>query len=130
MREAGASEVLVWNRTRSRADDLAEELGLTATGVPRDAELLVNATAVGMNHEPDALERLGISGLEPPKVVVDLVYSADCATPVQSWGESVGATVVDGIEVLVRQGARSFEAWTGQAAPLEVMREAALGVEP
>jgi shikimate dehydrogenase len=128
LREAGA-EVLVWNRTPERARELARDLGVLAGERAAPAELVVNATSVGMKHELDALERLGIAELEPPRVVVDLVYSASGPTPVQSWGESSGATVIDGMELLVRQGGRSFEAWTGHAPPLELMRRAALGTE-
>ena len=58
--------------------------------------------------------------------VVDLVYRSDGAeTPVAGWARGGGAHVVDGIEVLVRQGALSFELWTGRPAPLEAMRAAA-----
>jgi shikimate dehydrogenase len=56
--------------------------------------------------------------------VVDLVY-AHGITPVLAWGERRGARLVDGLEILVRQGARSFERWTGRAAPIDVMRAAA-----
>jgi shikimate dehydrogenase len=129
LRDAGAAEVAVWNRTPARARELAGELGVAAVERPGQSDLVVNATSVGMRHELDALELLGISELDPPRVVVDLVYSAAGPTPVQSWGESLGAIVIDGIELLVRQGARSFETWTGRAPPLELMRHAALGVD-
>jgi shikimate dehydrogenase len=57
---------------------------------------------------------------------VELVYRADGEpTPVAAWALDGGAEVVDGLEVLVRQGARSFSLWTGVDAPLEVMRAAA-----
>jgi shikimate dehydrogenase len=129
LREAGAAHVAVWNRTPGRARELARDLGVSATDRPEDADLLVNATSVGMSREPDTLERLGIAGLEPPRVVVDFVYSADGPTPVQSWGERAGAAVIDGMELLVRQGGRSFEGWTGHQPPLDQMRRAALGTE-
>jgi shikimate dehydrogenase len=76
--------------------------------------------------EPAALTALGLESRRPPEVVVDLVYRADgTATPVQAWAERAGARVVGGLEVLVRQGARSFELWTGRPAPLDAMRAAA-----
>jgi shikimate dehydrogenase len=90
---------------------------------------VVNATSVGLEPDPsegEAIAALGLEGLEPPAVVVDLVYAAG-ATPVLAWGERRGARLVDGLEVLVRQGARSFERWTGRSAPLEVMRAAVHG---
>ena len=55
---------------------------------------------------------------------MDLVYG-DEPTALGRWAAQRGATVVEGLEVLVRQGARSFELWTGQPAPLDVMRRAA-----
>ena len=128
LRQAGAAEVAVWNRTPYRAEKLAAELGIRQARRPEPCEVLVNATSVGLGREPDAVERLGIAHLDPPAIVVDLVYSREGPTPVQAWGEAAGATVVDGIEVLVRQGALSLESWTGAEAPLDVMREAALGL--
>jgi shikimate dehydrogenase len=56
-------------------------------------------------------------------VVVDLVYG-DSPTPFARWGEERGARVVDGLEVLVRQGARSLALWTGEDAPVDTMRAA------
>jgi shikimate dehydrogenase len=126
--EAGA-EVAVWNRTPARARRLADELGVRAVERPEPADLLVHATSVGLDPvlaEPEALAALGLVGVDPPPVVVDLVYG-DAEPPVTSWAARGGARVVDGIEVLVRQGALSFERWTGREAPLEAMRKAARG---
>jgi hypothetical protein len=68
----------------------------------------------------DTLEGLP---LVDARVVVDLVYGAQ-VTPVVRWAEERGARVVDGLEVLVRQGARSLALWTGAEPPVEVMRRA------
>jgi shikimate dehydrogenase len=128
LREAGAAEVAVWNRTPERADALARELGIEHVAEPRQVDLLVNATSVGLDPaeaEESALAQLGLAAIDPPAVVVDLVYRRGAATPVQAWAERAGAHVVDGLEVLVRQGARSFELWTGRPAPVEAMRAAA-----
>jgi shikimate dehydrogenase len=129
LREAGA-RVAVWNRTAERARRLARDLGVDAVECPRGGgDLLVNATAVGLDPavpDDDALGELGLGAAGAPPVVVDLVYRADGeATPVAAWAERAGAELVDGIEVLVRQGARSFTLWTGARAPLEAMRGAA-----
>jgi shikimate dehydrogenase len=123
LREAGA-EVAVWNRTPERARDLAAELGVDHAEHPaRQADVLVNATSVGLRGEdlPALLE------LEPAPVVVELVYGSR-PTGLTRWAEERGARVVDGLEVLVRQGARSLGRWTGRAAPLEAMRRAARDV--
>jgi shikimate dehydrogenase len=128
LREAGAAEVAVWNRTPERAASLARELEVGAAERPGPADLLVNATSVGLDagtSDEAALEELCLLSIDPPPLVVDLVYRSGGSTPVQSWAERAGATVVDGLEVLVRQGARSFELWTGEPAPLAAMRAAA-----
>lgn len=116
LREAGA-DVTVWNRTRERGRQLAEEMGVRE-GLAR-AELVVNATSVGLTDGTLPLE-----GLEP-NVVVDLVYAAE-PTAVERWAAERGAEVVGGLEILVRQGARSLELWTGREAPIDAMRGAAV----
>ena len=62
----------------------------------------------------------------PGHTVVDLAYRADgTPTALVAAARAAGcARIVDGLEVLVRQGAASFERWTGVEAPVEVMREA------
>jgi shikimate dehydrogenase len=128
LRDAGA-DVAVWNRTGERAEMLARELDVAVAEHPGPADLLVNATAVGLDPavaERDALDALGLLEMDPPPVVADLVYRADgYSTPVSAWATRGGATVIDGLEVLVRQGALSFSLWTGLPAPLEAMRAAA-----
>jgi shikimate dehydrogenase len=130
LRDAGAAEVVVWNRTPERAEALARELEVSAATAPGPADLLVNATSVGLDQAPsdDALAALGLRDADPPATVVDLVYRGDGGpTPVAAWAARGGANVVDGLEVLVRQGALSFTLWTGLPAPLDAMRAAARG---
>jgi shikimate dehydrogenase len=129
LREAGA-RVTVWNRTPERARALAHELGVASTDAPgAGADLLVNATSVGLDPavaDDAALASLGLGGAQAPPLVVDLVYRAGGEpTPVAAWVRGCGAELVDGLEVLVRQGARSFSLWTGIEAPLDAMRAAA-----
>jgi shikimate dehydrogenase len=125
LREAGAN-VSVWNRTPERAEALAGELGVRFVRSPEPSDLLVNATSVGLAagaDEREALAALGLSGLEVPATVVDLVYG-DEPTPLWRWASAAGGRVVGGLEVLVRQGALSLELWTGRPAPVEAMRHA------
>jgi shikimate dehydrogenase len=111
--------VTVWSRTPEHAAELAAELGVAHSERPGPSELLVNATSVGL-RPGDTLDGLP---LVDARVVVDLVYGAG-PTPVARWAEERGARVVDGLEVLVRQGARSLELWTGREAPVDAMRKA------
>ncbi len=126
LREAGADEVSVWNRTAERAAGLARELGVRHAERPEPVDLLVNCTSVGLDpstsHE-EALETLALAGSEPPPTVADLVYGAG-TTAIVEWAGRAGARVVEGLEVLVRQGARSLESWTGRASPMDAMRMA------
>jgi shikimate dehydrogenase len=118
LQDAGAAEVSVWNRTRERAR------GLDARVVdrPGPAEIVVNATSVGL-HDDD-LSSLPLDGIGVPRLACDLVYRASGRTPFAAWATRAGAErVVDGLEVLVRQGALSFEIWTGREAPLGAMRQ-------
>jgi len=84
----------------------------------RAADLLVNATPLGRRDEmpirPAALPRDG--------AVIDLVYVTG-GTPLVRKARSLGLRTADGWEILLAQGARSFEMWTGRAAPVSAMRE-------
>jgi shikimate dehydrogenase len=120
LREAGA-DVAVWNRTAERAAELAAELGVRHAAALEPARVLVNVTSLGMRGE-DLPAELGLEGLEP-ELVADVVYGSE-PTALCRWGEQKGARVVAGLEMLLRQGARSFERWTGRPAPLDVMRRA------
>jgi len=123
----GASEVSIWNRTSERATELARALDVRAVERPQAAEVLVNCTSVGLQPTDDALSRLALStaSLGEFPLVVDLVYRGDEETELLAAARSAGARTVDGLEVLVAQGALSLELWTGRKAPLQTMREAA-----
>jgi shikimate dehydrogenase len=142
LREAGAREVSVWNRTPERAERLARELGVRAVREPARADLLVNCTSVGLERagerlaversasEPEGLNQLGLTfdQVGEYSYVIDMVYRAGL-TPLLAAAREHGARTLDGLEILLAQGALSFELWTGRAAPLEVMRRAARGLE-
>jgi shikimate dehydrogenase len=131
--EAGA-DVCVWNRTPTRAMELAAALGVRAVDRAVPADLLVNCTSVGLDSgarrplasEPSALNQLplGADQVGEYSYVVDLVYR-NGDTPLIAAARSAGAHVVDGLDVLVAQGALSFELWTGRPAPREAMRRGA-----
>ncbi len=137
--ERGAS-VWVWNRTPARADELVRDLARSGEGTPAEGrlravtaeqvranayELIVNCTSIGMRDE-NPFEHLP---LEPQRfgegvVLVDLVY-AGTESRLVAEARRRGATAVEGIEVLVQQGAESLRIWTGQEPPIEAMRSAA-----
>ncbi len=123
------AEVDVWNRTPLRAEHLCAELGgRPVESMPMDIrfyDLIVNSTSVGLRGEdPFAELPFAASDLEAKHTVVDLVYSGR-PSQLLTIAAHVGAPYVSGIEILVRQGARSLEIWTGKPAPLDVMRAAA-----
>jgi shikimate dehydrogenase len=127
VREGAA--VGVWNRTPLRSENLCEELGGEPVADPEqsDYDLLVNSTAVGLGDEnPFGELPLRRDGFGAAQVVVDMAYGSE-PSELLAAAEGAGATVVDGIEILVRQGARSLRRWTGQEPSLEVMRAAARG---
>jgi shikimate dehydrogenase len=124
---AGAADVAVWNRTPQRARALAAALGARAIEhVSEVPPLVVNCTSVGLSDDPQPFKALplGADSLGAGSRVVDLVYRAG-GTRLLEAARTRGADVVDGLEILVAQGAASFERWTGMAAPREAMREAA-----
>jgi shikimate dehydrogenase len=128
---AGAREVMIWNRTPGRAEQLATQLGARAVRRALGADLLVNCTAVGLQRsatERDTLNQLGLTfdQVGEYSYVVDLVYR-EGTTPLLAIARRRGAQTLDGLEILVAQGALSFELWTGRPAPLDVMRRAARG---
>jgi shikimate dehydrogenase len=119
-------EVDVWNRTAERAAAVAAELGAHAVAAPDPADyaLIVNTTAVGLRGE-DPFEHLplGAESFAPGQVVVDMVYGEE-PSPLLAAAEAAGAVTVDGLEMLVQQGALSLRIWTGEEPSLEAMRAA------
>ena len=129
--EAGAGSVVVVNRTAAAGERTAALApGLARTGQAdevRDADLVVNATPVGMGSDlglpvDDSLLRSG-------QIVVDLVYHPR-ETPLLQAAKSVGATTVGGLGMLVHQAAHQFHHWTGEDPPLEAMWAAARAGAP
>lgn len=123
-----------------RAEALADELGVRAVARTESADLLVNCTSVGLERplsqversasEPEELNQLGLTfdQVGNYSYVVDMVYRLG-STQLLIAAREHGARTLDGLEILLAQGALSFELWTGREAPLEVMRVAARGGE-
>ncbi len=104
-----------------RALELSEKNLAT---VLEGAEVLVNATSVGMSPEAEATP-VPARLLKPGLVVFDIVYN-----PVQTRllreAEEAGASIISGLDMLVWQGALSFEKWTGRKAPVDLMKREAM----
>lgn len=135
----GVRQLVLWNRSgkraRSLASDLAEHLDASPLEVVDDAsghisscDILVNTTSIGLEEQGADEQELASLRVRPEdigegKTVVDFVYRKG-GTALARAASSAGATAIDGIDILVRQGARSFELWTERSAPQSVMREA------
>ena len=123
LQQAGA-QVRVWNRTPERAAALGAEV-LPPAGPPPGADLLVNCTSVGLGDPSTTFKDLPLSpdAISTYATLVDLVYRPG-GTALELAARERGVTVVGGLEILVRQGARSFAGWTGMAPDLAAMRSA------
>ncbi len=123
---AGAASVAVVNRTEERAVRAAALAGPVGTvagpGSVADADLVVNATPVGMGD--DGGLPLDPDLLGPGQVVVDLVYHP-ATTPLLEAAAARGARTGNGLPMLVGQAAAAFTLWTGEAAPVRAMAAAA-----
>ena len=126
--DAGAT-VEIANRTEATAHDLAEAVpGATGHGLEadmladllEDAEILVNATSVGMESDETPVPADALHG---ELAVMDAVYQP-LETRLLRDAAEVGATTVDGAWMLLYQGVEAFELWTGDEPPVETMNEA------
>ncbi len=132
------AELTVLNRTEKQASELASALTeVTKKKISSGAlsseslsaylpktDILINATSIGMkpNH---TLSPVPANLLTPDLAVMDIVYNP-VETQLAKDTKAAGAKVVSGVEMLIYQGAAAFEIWTGQSAPVDVMRKAAL----
>jgi shikimate dehydrogenase len=122
--EAGA-EVEIKSRNEVKGGALAEQLGAAWSPLDRaplkDAQILINATSVGMEPE-DGVSPLASELLSGYGVVMDIVY-APLQTRLLKEAVEHGCVAVNGLEMLLYQGVAQFELWTGLEAPVDAMRE-------
>jgi shikimate dehydrogenase len=132
--ERGISEVNIANRSEGKARVLLElplirRLNLklvpwdTIPDYSKKAGLIINATTIGMNNESSLLDHQEINR---DAIVYDIVYKP-LNTDLLENAKYAGAEVVYGYEMLLYQGAKSFEIWTGIPAPISAMKKALLG---
>lgn len=131
--EAGIERLTVFNRTASRANSLKNELmpyfphridvkdweADALRDVFHESQLLVNATSVGLNGS--RFDELPLSELHSKCLVADLVYRPR-QTPLLKSAASLGLQTLEGVGMLVFQGAASFEIWTGVTPDATAMR--------
>ena len=90
------------------------------------ADILVNATSVGMSPDTDETP-VPAKLLKPSLVVFDVVYNPT-QTRLMREAEAAGAKTIGGLDMLVWQGALAFEKWTGQKPPVDLMKKEAMKV--
>jgi shikimate dehydrogenase len=127
--EAGA-QVTLASRTQSRLETLADILQCDSLPLAEidcvQADVLVNATSVGMKLIGD-VSLVPSACLANFQVVMDIVYSP-LETKLLREAKSGGCEVINGLSMLLYQGVAQFEAWTGEEAPVEVMRGALMNI--
>jgi shikimate dehydrogenase len=130
--DAGCAQITVANRTLDRAEQLREDLDPRIEVVSlgddlkpelADASLLVNSTAMGWSDEDLPISRDQIAMLHSGAIVYDLTYKHTAFLRV---AEAAGFETIDGLPMLVHQGAESFRLWTGQEPPFAAMWQAAV----
>ncbi len=121
---AGA-QVLIYNRTASRAQQLAQEFSASADPLvdlaQTSARIIINATSIGMYPHVKA-SPFPSDALKPDMTVFDTVYNPQ-QTLLLTQAAQAGATTISGTEMFIRQAAKQFELWTDQIAPLNAMQQ-------
>ncbi len=131
----GVRELFLVNRTRSKVEALIAEIGerfpgtRLVAGYPSDPnqpmDLLLNATSLGLKpHEGSPLDEQAFA-LKRARAVYDMIYRPS-ETPLLKAAKAAGCRTANGTGMLLYQGARALELWSGQPAPVEVMRRALL----
>lgn len=130
-------KIVISNRTASKAEKLADEIS-QETGKEieqirqeqkylknelEDSDILINSTSVGMHPNEDETI-LTSDQMHSGLTVMDIVYNP-IKTKLLKEAEKAGAETIDGLEMLVQQGASALEIWTDESPPIEIMRNAA-----
>lgn len=133
--ENAIAKVIIANRDVQRANELAtlgDRLGMKCELVPFEkatdfspaCDLIVNATKLGMNNEPSVIDHLHI---QKGSIVYDIVYRPMVTDLIEN-AKYAQASVIYGYEMLIEQGAKAFEIWTGLSAPRDAMKKSLLGI--
>jgi len=130
---AGVASIHVVNRDAERGEamvkDLREGTGIPAslsswpTKVAEDIDIVVNATSIGLYPDVDRMPEIDFNGARPQVLVCDAVFNPS-ETRLLRAARKRGMRTLDGLSMLVYQGAIGFELWTGKPAPERVMKNA------
>lgn len=132
---AGASEIVVVNRNPARGQPMTDDLKQNVPSavrlqpwsstfvVPKDVDLLVNATSIGLYPDVDAMPDVDLSQAGDSMLVCDAVFNPP-ETQLLKAAIDRKLRVLDGLSMLVYQGVIGFELWTGGKAPEAVMKQA------
>ena len=141
---AGVSDLLVVNRSADRGAVMARELASKTRApiryqqwqgtyrVPEDADLLVNATSIGLFPDVDSMPPVDLRAAKPDLLVSDAVFNPP-ETRLLAAARQRGLPALDGLSMLVYQGVIGFQLWTGLNPPEDIMKAAlqeALGISP
>ncbi len=130
---AGAAHILVVNRTRERGETLTENLNKNTDvkadfhlwrgyfDIPRDTDIIVQATSIGLFPNVNDIPAVRKESLKKNMIVCDVIPNPP-KTPFLKMAEQAGAVCIDGLGMLIYQGAIAFEKWTGQKPSLQAMR--------
>jgi shikimate dehydrogenase len=136
LREFSPAEISIATRTIAKADELSRHFQHLTPGIHirtfttsndilktlvASATLLINTSPVGMSPHVTASPLPAGIEFRPEHIVFDLIYSPPQTTLLRT-AAAAGATTLGGIEMLLHQGARAFEIWTGQRMPLDQIR--------
>ena len=126
----GASHLFLVNRTRSKAEAVAAEIHQrwpavrVAVGYPPGAvHLVLNATSLGLGADDSAPYDERRFALRQAGAVYDMIYRP-AETPLLKAAKAAGCRTANGLGMLLYQGAKALELWSGQTAPVEIMRRA------
>ena len=124
------AELFLVNRTPSKAQAIASEIKTrfpsvnAVVGYPKaNVDLILNATSLGLKlDDASPLDEKQFS-LKQTRAVYDMIYRP-AETALLAAAKKAGCQTANGLGMLLHQGAKAFEIWTGRAAPLETMRRA------
>ena len=127
---AGAKSLHLINRTTNKSEAIAEEIQLrfpsvkVSTDIPKnEVDLIINATSLGLkNDDPLPLESSTFK-LKNTQAAFDMIYQP-AETPFLAAAREAGCRTANGLGMLLHQGASALEIWSGQSAPLNIMRAA------